>query len=288
MLATVRSATILGVEGRPVTVEVHVADGLPGFTMVGLPDAMCREARDRARAAVQNTDGVDWPPKKVTVNLAPSSERKVGTGLDLAIALGYLAATGKVPPPALDDLAVVGELGLDGSLRPVPGTLALVDAVEAKRVLVPTAAHHEARLVERVEVVSASTLGEVIEALRGAPWPDPPPDPPPVARPPEPDLADVRGQPVARQALEVAAAGGHHLLFVGAPGAGKTMLARRLPGLLPPLARPDALAAPNLPALGSPSASSGLLSSLVRITRPIRPNPSFSHPALWPTGAGAL
>ncbi|NLV53998.1 MAG: YifB family Mg chelatase-like AAA ATPase [Acidimicrobiales bacterium] len=260
MLATVRSATILGVEGRPVTVEVHVADGLPGFTMVGLPDAMCREARDRARAAVQNTDGVDWPPKKVTVNLAPSSERKVGTGLDLAIALGYLAATGKVPPPALDDLAVVGELGLDGSLRPVPGTLALVDAVEAKRVLVPTAAHHEARLVERVEVVSASTLGEVIEALRGAPWPDPPPEPPPVPRPPEPDLADVRGQPVARLAIEVAAAGAHHVLLVGAPGAGKTMLARRLPGLLPDLTPDEAMVATRAHSAAGVGIPGGLVS----------------------------
>lgn len=242
MLATVSSATILGVEGRPVTVEVHVTIGLPAFTVVGLPDAACREARDRARAAIQSSH-LEWPTRKVTVNLAPSAERKIGTGLDLAIALGVLGATEQLPRGALEGVGCIGELGLDGSVRPVAGAVSLVDALPDGVAVVPIGCARQARLVGRHQVRPVERLAELVLALRGeAPWPDPdePEAPPP--EPPPPDLADVRGQPVARQALEVAAAGGHHLLFVGSPGAGKTMLARRLPGLLPPLSRADALA----------------------------------------------
>lgn len=261
MLAKVSSATILGVEGRPVTVEVHVGQGLPGFTVVGLPDASCREARDRVRAALASA-GLKWPDRKITVNLAPSSERKVGSGLDLAIALAVLAATDQVRVAALQRVAAVGELGLDGTVRPVAGTVSLVDALSADEVVVAAAAAPEARLVGRHVVRPVARLQEAVAALNGdEPWPDPPEPPPPPPPPPEPDLADVRGQPVARQALEVAAAGGHHVLLVGSPGAGKTMLARRLPGLLPPLSQDDALAATRVfSAAGVPVPGGGLVS----------------------------
>lgn len=242
MLATVSSATILGVEGRPVTVEVHVATGIPAFTVVGLPDASCREARDRVRAAIQSSH-LEWPNKKITVNLAPSAERKIGTGLDLAIALGLLAATEQIPRAAVAGLSCIGELGLDASVRSVNGVVSLVDALPDGVAVVPADSARQARLVDRHDVRPVDRLPELVLALRGeAPWPTPDEPPPPPSAPPPPDLAEVRGQPVARQALEVAAAGGHHLLLVGSPGAGKTMLARRLPGLLPPLRPDEALA----------------------------------------------
>ena len=240
MLATIASATLSGVDGHPVSVEVHVADGLPGFSIVGLPDASCREARDRVRAAIVSS-GATWPLKRITVNLAPGSVPKVGAGLDLPIALGVLTASGQLP--AIDDgIAAFGELGLDGSVRTVPGAVSLADAATGRLVLVPSVDAEVAALVvgERVRAVRA--LADVGAALvDGRPWPDP--DPPTETPIPAsaPDLADVRGQPMARAALEYAAAGGHHLLLVGPPGAGKTMLARRLPGLLPALPPAEAL-----------------------------------------------
>jgi magnesium chelatase family protein len=243
VLASVRSATLLGVQGRPVRVEVHVSKGLPGFTVVGLPDPTCREARDRVRAALLSS-GLTWPNARVTVNLAPPGLRKVGAGLDLAIAAGLLAASEQVPLGALDGRAFIGELGLDGSLRPVPGALPLIDAMAEPEVVVPDGATVEARLVGRHVIRPAATLAGVVGALTGRePWPDLPPPVVPPPPPRGPDLTDVRGQPAARYALEVAAAGGHHLLLVGPPGAGKTMLARRLPGLLPDLDTDQALEA---------------------------------------------
>src|SRR4051812_3361094 len=174
MLAAVRSATLLGVEGRPVTVEVHVSTGLPGFQIVGLPDEACRESRDRVRAAVMSS-GLSWPSKRITVNLAPSGLRKTGAGLDLPIALGVLAAADEVPLESLNGLGVIGELGLDGRVRAVPGVLCMTPAVEADVIVVPRASYAEASCVADKHVRSVSYLRELVDALRGdAPWPEQP------------------------------------------------------------------------------------------------------------------
>jgi magnesium chelatase family protein len=260
VLATIASATLLGVEGRPVTVEVHVSNGLPGFTVVGLPDASCREARDRVRAALLSI-GVAWPLRRVTVNLAPSGMRKVGSGLDLAIAVGLLVASGQIAADQIDALALIGELGLDGSVRPVPGMLSLVDAVGERSVVVASSAQHEAALVARGRVRPIANVRELLDALTGeAPWPAPTDPPEPLPPAPPLQLNDVKGQVLARIALEIAAAGGHHLLLVGPPGAGKTMLARRLPGLLPPLRLDDAREVSRIwSAAGEPLPAGGLV-----------------------------
>lgn len=244
MLASIPSATVLGATGHPVTVEVHVGKGLPGYRLVGMPDAACRESRDRVRAAVMSCD-VEWPNQCITVNLAPSGHRKTGAGLDLAIAVGVLVAAGHVAADAVEGMGFVGELGLDGTLRPVVGVAPMVAQLGDRIAVVPARSSAEAHVASRSgRVRVASTLREVLAALiELEPWPE---DPGPDTGPPEephPDLADVRGQPVARRALEIAAAGGHHLLLVGSPGSGKTMLARRLCGLLPPLDREQALEA---------------------------------------------
>jgi len=247
MLAAVRSATLFGVEGRPVTVEVHVAGGLPSFQIVGLPDESCRESRDRVRAAVLSS-GLTWPAKRITVNLAPSNQRKGGSGLDLAIAVGVLAADQQLSPTALQGMGFLAELGLDGSVRGVPGTAPMVAALRMEhpdtRPVVSVAGFREAQGVAGGDALVAATLLDLVLALKmEVPWPDPPEHELCDDEPAPPDLADVRGQVMARTALEVAAAGGHHLLLVGPPGSGKTMLAQRLPGLLPPLEPGPALEA---------------------------------------------
>ena len=235
MLARISAATLVGVVGHPVAVEVHISNGLPGFTVVGLPDVSCREARDRVRAAVLSS-GLAWPLRRVTVNLAPSGVRKEGAGLDLAIAIGVLVAEGDIDAGSVENMGFVGELGLDGTIRPVPGTLPLADAVHTAEIVVPCANAAEASLIQDRTIRSVSNLRDLVDVLKGegewSPTPEAIEEPVRVA---EPDLADVRGQHVARHALEIAAAGGHHLLFIGPPGAGKTMLAKRLSGLLPSL-----------------------------------------------------
>lgn len=260
MLASVCAATLLGVTGRPVDVEVHVGNGLPGFSMVGLPDVACREARDRVRAAVE-CSGLQWPARRITVNLAPSSLHKLGTGLDLAVAVGVLVAHGDIPGEAVLGQAFLGELGLDGTVRSVRGIVPLAAGLRHRvlRVVVAPGAVGEAAVVPDLEVRCAGTLAELVAALRGEhPWPDPPPAMV-VAEPPPPDLADVRGQPLARRALEIAAAGGHHLLLSGPPGAGKTLLAHRLPGLLPDLDDEAALEVTQIHSAAGLAPSAGLL-----------------------------
>jgi len=242
VFASVPSAVLFCAEGHLIHVEVQVSAGLPGFSLVGLPDLSIRESRDRARAAVLSS-GLPWPKHKITVNLAPSGDRKAGSGLDLAIAIGVLAASDVIPSGSIEATAFIGELGLDGSLRPVNGVAPMVGAVGERDVVVPIASAIEAHVVALGRVRVVANLAELVDVLCGeAPWPDhDTAERPETGRRPSPDLADVQGQPIARHALEISAAGGHHTLFVGPPGAGKTMLASRLPGLLPSLDRDRAL-----------------------------------------------
>jgi magnesium chelatase family protein len=246
VLAAVATFALEGVRPQEVTVEVDVRRGLPTFTLVGLPDRAIRESRERVRAALLNS-GLDFPQKRLTVNLAPAHVRKAGPSFDLAIAVGLLAASEQVPSGGLSDYALAGELSLSGELRPVRG--ALNAALGARRsgyrkLLVPEPNAPEAALVEGIEVNAIPSLSRLAELLHGswAPERSKPAVSDPDEPPPElPDLADVRGQEDAKRALEIAAAGGHNMLMVGPPGAGKTMLARRLPGILPPPSFEEAL-----------------------------------------------
>jgi magnesium chelatase family protein len=235
---------LVGVDGVPVEVEVRISSQLPRVDVVGLPEAAVRESAARVRAAIASV-GLPFPDRRVTVNLAPASLRKSGAGLDLPIAIGILAAAGVLEPEKLAGLGLLGELALDGRVRGVRGALAQVlalGAAGATRVIAPACNGAEVALAPHVRIELAATLGEVVEALHeGAPLPEPALVAPSPRPPSALDLALVRGQEQARRALEIAAAGGHGLLLRGAPGAGKTLLARALPGVLPPLELDEAL-----------------------------------------------
>jgi magnesium chelatase family protein len=262
VLASLRTAALFGLDACPVHVEVDVVFGLPSFTMVGLPDASVRESRDRVKSAIRNS-GYEFPPHKIVVNLAPADVRKAGASFDLPIALGILAASGVVERRHIADLVLLGELSLDGSIHATRGVLPI--AVAARRdgltgILLPASNAREASVVTGIDVLAVSSLAEAVTVLNDpslrvnlpalpAPpalpadpaLPAPPALPADPALPAAPDLCDVRGQLLARRALEIAAAGGHNLLLVGPPGAGKTMMARRMPGILPPLTFDEAL-----------------------------------------------
>lgn len=277
VLATLLSATLVGLDGRVIRVEVDVAGGLPGFTIVGLADAALQEARERVRGAIRNA-GFVHPPRRITVNLAPAEQRKAGASLDLAIAMGILLGSEQVRAAA-GRIALIGELSLGGEVQAVPGILPMAAALARRglrRVVVPETMREEAALAGGIEAIGVATLRDAVEAVRRrsgrrivtlpprvdlgvdaepstGPTSTRPGYPPRPAGPPSPprstiplevaDLVEVRGQLEARRGLEIALAGGHGLLLVGPPGSGKTMLARTIPGLLPPLGDAEALAA---------------------------------------------
>jgi magnesium chelatase family protein len=249
MLARLESAAVLGVDAYPVHVEVDVGLGLPFFRMVGLPDASVRESRDRVRAAIRNS-GFEFPSHRITINLAPADVRKAGSSFDLPIALGILAAEGVLRGADLARVVLVGELSLDGTIHGARGMLPLAAAARrrgADALLLPAVNAAEAGVVDGLRLLPVSSLREAVDVLNqpAASWPVAA-TPPPLAKTTDSpdatlDLRELRGQPFARRALEVAAAGGHNLLMIGPPGAGKTMLARRMPGILPPLTFEDSL-----------------------------------------------
>lgn len=283
--AKIYSAGLVGVRGHLVEVEADIASGLPVLVISGLPDTALHEARDRVRAAIVNS-GQTWPGRRITVNLLPAALPKTGSGFDVAIACAVLAGAGELPLAGLRGAALIGELGLDGSVRPVRGVLPMVLAAARSgvtRVVVPLGNAAEAALIPQVTVKATDSLRRLVGSVLGK---DSLLDPPAAAAAEPaggPDLAEVVGQPTGRRALEVAAAGSHHLAMIGPPGSGKTMLARRLPSILPSL---DDDAALEVTALHSVAGALPTGSPLIRRPPLQAPHHSASVPALVGGGSG--
>jgi magnesium chelatase family protein len=284
VVAHVLSSTLFGVDARLVEVEAELSVGLPTFSVIGLGGAAVQEARFRIQSALRAT-GVELPHKKITMNLAPAALRKEGAALDLAMALSLLIGIGKIREDALRKTLVVGELALSGDLRPVRGVLANAILAQEKgieQLIVPKGNAHEAQALPGMRVVAASNLAEVIAHLQGTAPLKPPPPAIPTLEKMTGDLAEVRGQKIARRALEIAAAGAHNFILIGSPGSGKTMLARRLPSILPPLNKTEQLEVTKIwSAAGLTLGSDGLVAA-----RPFRaPHHSISEGGMIGGGA---
>jgi len=277
VLARTRTLALSGIEALPVDVEIDIHRGLPAFSLVGLPDAAVRESRERVRAALVNS-GYEFPLKRITANLAPADLRKAGPGFDLAIAAAILTASGQLDGAALEQWWLAGELALDGTIRPLPGVLAMAERVDREAgagIAVATANAAEARLVDDLEVAPLGSLSDLARLAAGEIPAGPEVTTPSRVRRQLPDLADLKGQPGLRRGLEVAAAGGHAAIVIGPPGAGKSLAARRLPSILPPLSRREAIEVTKIASVAGRPCADGSLAS-----RPFR----APHHTISPAG----